>query len=158
MATPMSGAPSGWPPGSASRPMRPYPLFAISLVGFGAMLFVILGIWTLEAAVAAFGASSLGLSFACASTCASTQAVAMLSTGFLLLVTGWWMYRRPQFHVAEGLLVCVMPAVCEAVVGGFGTGLLVPTVVTAAGGVLAIVWTPIPRADRIRVAKQQPSP
>ena len=116
------------------------------------------GIFALEAAIALFAASPPGLNFTCVGTCASTQAVVTLATGFLLFVTVWWMYRRPQYHVAEGLLVCVMAAASEAVVSGFGGGLPLPTLVTAAGGVWAIVWSPIPRGNRVRVAKRQPSP
>ena len=122
------------------------------------MLLIVYGIWALEAAEALFAGSPPGLNFTCVGTCASTQAVATLATGFLLFVTAWWMYRRPQFHIAEGFLVCAMAAVSEAVVGGFGGGLLIPTLVTAAGGPWAIVWSPIPRANRVRVARRQPSP
>jgi hypothetical protein len=148
----------GPPLGASERRSRLRPLVAIALVGIGGLLFVTYGIFVVEAAEALFAASPAGLSLACVGTCASTQAVVTFSTGFLLFVTAWWMYRRPQYHVAEGFLVCALAAVSDAVVGGFAGGLLIPTLVTAAGGVWAIVWSPTPRANRVRAAKRQPSP
>jgi hypothetical protein len=154
----LSIATGGLPADAPERRSQLRPLVAIALVGIGGLLFFIYGIFALEVAEALFLASPPGINLTCVGTCGSTQAVVTLATGFLLFVTAWWMHRRPQYHVAEGFLVCVLAAVSEAVVAGVGGGLLVPTLVTAAGGVWAIVWSPTPRANRVRVAKRQPSP
>jgi len=140
-------APGGLSLGASESRSRPRPVVAATLVGIGGLLLTINGIWALEAAEALFAASPPGLNFTCVGTCAATQAVVTLASAFLLFVSAWWMYRRPKYHVVEGLLVCVLAAVSEAVGGGFSGGLLIPTLVTAAGGVWALVWSPTPGGE-----------
>lgn len=133
---------------------RPRPLGAIVLVASGAALLVLYGILAIEAAEAvSLLTRQSGLHFTCVGTCSPTQGAAALGAGFLLAVTAWWMYRKPQYHVAEGLLACIVGVVSGLVVGGIGGGPLLPIAASVVGGIWASIWTPTPRASRVRVPR-----
>ena len=152
---------SGWRTG-------PRPLFAIGLVAIGAALFLFYGIWAVEAAegfssAAQQGEGSLGgsvsLHFTCVGPCPWTQALVTLSVGVVLVMAAVWLLWRPQYHVVEGLAVCVAVATGETLlIGPVDLGPWLPTLIAAVGGVWAIVWSPTPRTIRVRVAKHLSSP
>lgn len=153
---------------AAGRGTPSRPLVAIALTAIGASLFVLAGIWAVEAAEGLSsaiqqGQGSLGgpvsLHFTCVGPCPWTQAIVTLSTGCFLVVAALWMYWRPRYHVVEGLLVGVVAAAGEILlIGPADVGPLLPALVAAVGGVWAIVWSPSARANRVRVGKHPLAP
>lgn len=133
---------------------RPQPTGAIVLLAIGASLLILYGVAALEANQALSHASrGSGLTFSCIGPCASTQGVAALAAGVTLLLTAGWMYRRPRFHVAEGLLACCVGAVVGWLVGGIGGGQLIPIALCVAGGVWAMLWSPTSPTLRVRLPR-----
>lgn len=80
-----------------------------------------------------------------------SSTILMLIVGFFLLVVAALVHGEPHHHMANGMLSLLLAFL--SLVFGFG-GFYIGALLAAAGGILAIIWSPPKPAVQSRVTLQ----